>query len=183
MATYRAVEAAAATVVHVLQDAFDPVLVPDAEPLRFHLVGPEDLAGGLPSGVGVLVYAVEVDPTGRNLGAGLDRTGGRTPPGLTLRVRLLVLVTAEDAATRLTLAGWVLSTLPGNAVLAADLLNRVAGRKPVFRDDETVRVLVDPLEASDLLRRLEVLGGDATDVLALPYAVDGIDSSPAEGSG
>jgi hypothetical protein len=175
MATYRAVEAAAAAIARILQDAFDPVLVPGAEPLRIHLVGPEGLAGGLPSGLGVLVYAVEVDPAGRNLGAGLDRTGGRTPPGLTLRVRLLVLVSAAEAATRLTLAGWVLSTLHGSAVLPAGLLNREAGRKPVFRDDETVRLLVDPLEASDLLRRLEVLGGDATDVLALPYAVEGID--------
>jgi hypothetical protein len=175
MATHRAVEAAGTAVVHALQDAFDPLVVPDAEPLRFHLVGPEDLAGGLPSGLGVLVYAVETDPAARNVDTGIDRTAGRTPPGLPLVVRLFVLVSAEEPATRLALAGWAMRTLHDTAVLPADLLNRGAGRKPVVGEDETARILADPLEPSDLLRRLEVLGGEAADVLALPYAVTGID--------
>lgn len=175
MATYRAVEAAAAAVVGVLQDAFDPIILPDAEPLHFHLVGPEDLAGGLPAGIAVLVYGVEVDPASRNLGTGLERTAGRAPVGLPLRARMFVLVGAAEVATRLALAGWTLSTLHNASLLTAELMNREAGGEPVFRDDEAVRVVVDPLEASDLLRRLAVLGGDATDVLALPHVMDGIE--------
>lgn len=174
MATYRAIEAAAAAVAGLLGDAARAGDL-ESEELAFEVIGAADLTDGRPSGAGVLVHRVAADPSRvqRSDPADLDpRRQGPQP--LSVEVHLLVVVSAADARDRLALTGWIMRTLEEHPVLPAHVLNLHAGRAPVFAGEETARLTFEHLANEELLHLRDGLGAAGCDVVPLPYVVSGL---------
>ncbi|WP_110240075.1 Pvc16 family protein [Nocardioides gilvus] len=169
MATYRAVEAASAAVVGLLDDTFDETDF--AEEIEFEVIDGGDFASGLPSGAGIFAYRIEINGTRRHPSGRIDPTGQRELSKLPVDVHLLVVVSVADARTKLALTGWIMRTLEDHPVLPSALLNRDAGEEPVFRPDETVEVAADHVTHEELLHLWEVLGAAKFDVVLLTYVL------------
>ncbi len=174
VATYRAIEVACTALVRVLTEALPPRRPGD--PFEVRLVGVGELTdGSFRNATGLLPYRVR--PGGGP--AAPPHVGDGAPP-LVVDVQLLVLVAADDPATRLALAGWAVRTLHDTPVLVPGAVEPPAREDhPVFSDGEQVQVTADETSRSELLQLYDALGLSGCDALVLPYVLRGLRLDPA----
>jgi hypothetical protein len=164
MASHRGIEATCQAVVELLRDNYDPTDF--NQDLDFRVLSTGGFENGLSAGVSLFLYRVLVSDVPRTPPGRLTDTGGRLHSQLPLDLHLIVTAWAPDASLQQSIAGWMMRTLEDHSVLPPALLNRrTAG---VFRDDETVELLVADLVTEDLLHLWELLG-TGTYQLSVPY--------------
>lgn len=101
-------------------------------------------------GAVVGVYLDQVRPCDAQDDRGLGMPGQpHAPPSICLDLHYLVTVLAGNADTSHRLLGWVISVLNDTPVIMASALNAFSATGPVFRDDERVELVWQPLSLSD----------------------------------
>ena len=175
MARVDALEAASRAIVNLLEDAFRDSPSAPSSPPTFGV----DVSIGLLDGVessdrprpSVDVFPHRIALNGdRSYPAGATNT--RRPPRLAVDIHVLILISANEAATRLQIAGRLMRKLRDHPMLPAGLLNR--DRPGAFDLDETVEVVFEDLSHEELLHTREVLGVPDHDRMLLPYVLPGI---------
>ncbi|ETT24101.1 hypothetical protein RAJCM14343_1505 [Rhodococcus aetherivorans] len=169
MATYRGIEAACHAVVELLRDNYDPAAF--NRDLEFRVLSTGGFNGGLTAGVSVFLYRVMLNDSHRTPPGRRDVNGETQQPQLPLDAHFVLTTWAPEASLQQAILGWMMRTMDDHRVLPPGLLNRLS--PGVFRDDETVEVLVGELVTEDLLHLWELLGS-GTYQLSVPYTARNI---------
>lgn len=148
MATWNAIAATSKAILGVLEDAYPRDLF---GPLTFASAHALDYTGdkSLPDGFTLLLYGVGINATLRNLPPRVTPDGARYRPSLPLDLHYLLTPWAADVGTQQRLLGWAMRQLEDTTILPAGVLNRYLKETDVFRADETVELVSEPLGAAD----------------------------------
>lgn len=101
-------------------------------------------------GFTLCLYRVAPSSARRNLGPRITPQGTRMKPSLPLDLHYLLTPWAGNPETQQRLLGWALRQLEDTPVLVPAQLNRYLGDADVFREDEAVELVADPLALADL---------------------------------
>ena len=142
MATYQAIAAVSLALKGLLDRALPKDEFPDA---AIELLQPGDYATGMAEGVSLLLYRVGINHTQRNLPPRNAPDGTRFRPPLPVDLHYLLSAWSDDADTQQRLLGWAMRLLEDTPALPGNLINPFMPGKPVFRADESVELVCDPL--------------------------------------
>jgi hypothetical protein len=116
----------------------------------FELYQPANFREPMAEGVSLYLYSVTENASARS--ARDPRGGGVTLPPMLLHLHFLLTPWSPAAQDQQRLLGAALATLHESPLLVASILNSaISGGAPVFRPDESVPVLLEPLAVGDLL--------------------------------
>lgn len=146
MATHHAIAAVSLALKNALERALPKAEFPDA---RIVLLRPNDfapeLAIGIADGISLMLYRVGINGAQRNLPprAAADGAGYRPP----LPVDLHYLLTAWSTKPEIqqSLLAWAMRFLEDTPRLAASVINPPMPAPAVFRAEESVELICDPL--------------------------------------
>jgi hypothetical protein len=175
MASFQAVHIVCQSVIDLLRDNYDPADFAPAT-LNFRVNRNADFrpAGGGGGGgggqvfTGVTLYLYRILPNGTY----------RTPPGrptgpnkrqrnrLPVDLHFILTAWADDAATQLDIAGWMMRVMEDWPTMPPALMNRVS--KGAFNQDESVELMLGEIATEDLLRLWEALRPNAYEI-SIPY--------------
>ena len=157
MALYPAIAATSQAILGVLEAA---AATPDAEfaNTNFALYRSDDLQKPMTEGVSLYLHRLVVNTEHRNRLPRVGPDGRRRRPAVPLDLHYLLTAWAEDAVKQQRLLGWCIRTLADTPTLPAGLLNHFGPEHDVFRPDETVEVLLEPLSVQDMSDVWEALG-------------------------
>ena len=142
MATYQAIAAVSLALKGLFDRALPKNEFPDAE---ITLLQPADYTNGMAEGISLLLYRVAINQTQRNLPPRNAPDGTRYRPPLPVDLHYLLSAWSDDADTQQSLLGWAMRLLEDTPVLPGNLINPFTPEKPVFRADESVELICDPL--------------------------------------
>jgi hypothetical protein len=142
VATSQAIAAISLALKGLLERALPKDEFPDA---AIELLQPGDYANGMAEGVSLLLYRVAINPTQRNLPPRNAPDGTRFRPPLPVDLHYLLSAWADDADRQQSLLGWAMRLLEDTPALPGNLINPFMPEKPVFRADESVELVCDPL--------------------------------------
>jgi hypothetical protein len=106
--------------------------------------------------VSLYLYEVAVNASRRNLPAREEPGGRRFRPSVPLDLHYLLTAWSRTPATQQRLLGWCIRVLDDTRTLPAGLLNQFGPEADVFRVEETVELLWEPLTHQDLFDIWEV---------------------------
>lgn len=135
--------------------------------MDFRVVTSRDFAENtITNGASLFMYRVFCNGTFRIPPGRVDPDGHKRDTELPLELHFLITLWGGEASQQYTLAGWIMRTLEDTPILPASILNSVV--PGVFREDESVDILLADLSTEDLFRIWEVIGNDAYQ-LSIPY--------------
>ncbi len=148
MATWNAIAATSRAILGLLEDAYPRERFGRLVFAPFHV---NDYTGEkpVPDGFTLCLYRVGVNGTLRNLPPRAGPDGIRYRPSLPLDLHYLLTPWAVDVEKQQRLLGWSMRQIEDAAILPAGLLNRYLQEPDVFRSDETVELVSDPLALAD----------------------------------
>ena len=142
MATHQAIAAVSLALKGLLDRGLPKEEFPDA---KIELLRPADFAGGMAEGISLLLYRVSINGTQRNLPPRIAADGMRFRPPLPIDLHYLLSAWADDADIQQSLLAWAMRLMEDTPQLAGNLINPFMPAKPVFRADESVELICDPL--------------------------------------
>lgn len=147
MATWNAIAATTRAILGLLEDAYPR----EFGKLAFAPAHASDFAGDKapPDGFTLALYRVGVNGSLRNLPPRTAPDGRRYRPSLPLDLAYLLTPWATDVEKQQRLLGWGMRQLEDNPILPAGLLNRFLKEPDVFRANETVELVAEPLSLTD----------------------------------
>lgn len=169
MADFRAIEAACAGVLRLLEQSWQSNLT-GSEDSQFLMYQANDFARPMETGVSVFLYRVTVNSSPQRLPGRTAPGSVPTPQPLLLDLHVLITPWAQNATLQQALLGWTMRVLADAPILPAALLNR--GAPGVFEPDETVEIIPAQLSNEELFRIFDMLPGHFA--LSVPYLVRGI---------
>ncbi len=101
-------------------------------------------------GFTLCLYRIAPSTARRNLPPRLTPEGRRMKPSLPLDLYYLLTPWASNPETQQRLLGWALRHLEDTPVLVPAQLNRYLREADVFRPDEAVEIVADPMSLADL---------------------------------
>jgi len=148
MATWNAIAATSRAILGLLEDSYSNQLFgrltfAPAHPVEF------TLDKQMPDGFTLCLYRVGINATLRNLPPRIAPDGRRYRPSLPLDLYYLITPWAGEVETQQRMLGWAMRQLEDNVILPAGLLNKYLQESDVFRSDETVELVCDPLAPAD----------------------------------
>jgi hypothetical protein len=122
-------------------------------PLAFTPVHPSVYADTRmqPEGITLCLYRVAASTARRNLPPRLTPEGRRMKPSLPLDLHYLLTPWAASPETQQRLLAWALRQMEDTPVLVPAQLNRYLRAADVFREDEAVEIVADPLSMADFV--------------------------------
>ncbi len=161
MADHRAIAAVSEGIMGLLRSSY-----PGTD-MDFRVVTSRDFAENtITNGASLFMYRVFCNGTFRIPPGRVDPDGNKRDTELPLELHFLITLWGGEASQQYTLAGWIMRTLEDTPILPASILNSVV--PGVFREDESVDILLADLSTEDLFRIWEVIGNDAYQ-LSIPY--------------
>ena len=152
MATHQAIAAVSLALKGVLDRALPKAEFPESK-IELLTAG----SAGIATGVSLLLYRVALNSSQRNLPPRLAPDGQRMRPSLPVDLHYLLSAWADDAETQQRLLGWAMRQLEDTPFLPGNLINPFLPGKPVFRADESVELICDPLPLEQWLALLQTL--------------------------
>lgn len=148
MATWNAVAATTRAILGLLEDAYPRDVFGK---LAFEPIHASDFAGErkMPDGFTLCLYRVGINGTLRNLPPRIERDGTRYRPSLPLDLHYLLTPWAGDVEKQHRLLGWGMRQLEDTTIMPSGLLNKYLREADVFRREETVELVADPLPLAD----------------------------------
>jgi hypothetical protein len=148
MATWNAIAATTRAILGLLEDAYPRDRFGKLAFAPFHT---SDYGGdkAVPDGFTLCLYRVAVNGTLRNLPPRTTPEGTRYRPSLPLDLFYLLTPWAGDVEKQQRLLGWGMRQLEDHPILPSGLLNRYLKEPDVFRADETVELVSDPVGLGD----------------------------------
>jgi hypothetical protein len=149
MATRLAILATAKAIRRLLADASSKSDFPTAQ---IKIVQAEDIAGANLQfeGISIFLYHITTNQTYRNNPARVPPTGKRTHPSLPLDLHFMLTPWSSSPDNPLNLLGWAISVLNDSPIIPAGYLNYDFPGKKVFRPDETVELIFNPITAQEI---------------------------------
>jgi Pvc16 N-terminal domain len=149
VATYPAIAATGLAIQTLLTNASAGTEFASAS---FPLFQSTDFSAGIPEGRGVSIFLYRVTPnaTRRNDPPRVTPGGYRTLPLLPLDLFYLLTVWGGNAVAQQRLLGWAMRTLQDTPILTAGMLNEGSPERDIFRHEETVELVLDPLSLQDM---------------------------------
>jgi hypothetical protein len=149
MATRLAILATAKAIHRLLADASPKSDFPNAQ---FKIVQAEDIAGANLQfeGISIYLYHITANLSQRNNPARVSPTGKRNRPSLPLDLHFMLTPWSSSPDNQLYLLGWAMSVLNDSPVIPAGYLNHDFPGKMVFRPDETVELIFNPIPVQEL---------------------------------
>jgi hypothetical protein len=161
MADHRAIAAVSEGIMGLLRSSY-----PETD-MDFRVVTSRDFAENtITNGASLFMYRVFCNGTFRIPPGHVGTDGLKRDTELPLELHFLITLWGGEASQQYTLAGWIMRTLEDTPILPASILNSVV--PGVFREDESVDILLADLSTEDLFRIWEVIGNDAYQ-LSIPY--------------
>jgi hypothetical protein len=149
MATRLAILATAKAIRRLLADACPKSDFPTAQ---IKIVQARDFAGAnlQLEGISIYLYHITVNQSQRNNPARVPPTGKRTLPFLPLDLHFILTPWSSSPDIQLNLLGWAMSVLNDSPIIPASYLNYDFSGKTVFRPDETVKLIFNPISAQEI---------------------------------
>ena len=149
MASYNAIAAASRAILGLIEDTY-----PRGEfgPLSFKLAHFSIFDEGsvvLTDTFTLCLYRVGINANPRNRPPRVLPTGGRARPSLPVDLHYLLTPWAQDVEKQQRMLGWAMRALEDMVVLPACELNRHLDQPEVFRPEEALELICDPLPLQD----------------------------------
>lgn len=149
MATYHAIAATGEAILGVLKAACPR---PDFDNAEFKLYQSADFQGTpLTEGISLYLYQVATNTTRRNLSPRIEPDGQRFRPSLPLDLHYLLVPWAQNAVKQQWLLGWAMRALEDTPILSAELLNHYGTSGAIFRPNEAVEIVCEPLALQEIV--------------------------------
>ena len=169
MADFRAIEAACAGILRMLEQSWRPDLTEGESPL-FRVYRAPNFADPMETGVSLFLYKVTVNTSPQRLPGRSAPGSAHAPQPLLLDLHVLITPWAQDAVIQQAILGWAMRLLADAPNLPAALLNH--SEPGVFDPDETVEVIPAQLSSEELFRIHGLLPGHFS--LSVPYLLRGL---------
>lgn len=146
MATYHAISATSAAILKLLETACPK---PEFDGAQFELYQAKNFQNPMEEGVALYLYRIG-SGSRRNLPSRVGPNGEHYRPPILVDLYYLLSVWGKTAAKQQMLLGWCIRELADTPVLPAGLLNHFAPESGVFRAEESVELVFEPLPLQDL---------------------------------
>lgn len=142
MATHQAIAAVSLALKGLLDRALPKAEFPEA---KIELLQPAHFSTGMAEGISLLLYRVAINSTLRNLPPRNAPDGARFRPALPVDLHYLLSAWSDDTDMQQRLLGWAMRQLEDTPRLPGNLINPFMPGKPVFRAEESIELICDPL--------------------------------------
>ena len=146
MATYHAIAATSQAILGLLERACPK---PEFEGAVFELYQAKDYQNPMEEGVSLYLYRVATGSR-RNLPSRVGPQGQQYRPPLPIDLYYMLTVWAKTAIKQQRLMGFCIRELEDTPLLPASLLNHFGPERDIFRPDEAVELIFEPLSLQDL---------------------------------
>ena len=154
MAKYPAIAVVGMALLNVLEDSCPK---PEFANAQFDLYQSSNFAAPMDEGISLYLYRVTINGALRNTVSRLDSNGKRRRPPLPLDIHFMLTSWAKTAAKQQRLLGWAMHQIEDIAILPSGLLNSVGPEPGIFRSDEMVEIICDPISMQDMFNIWENL--------------------------
>lgn len=161
MADYRAIAAISEGIMALLRDGY-----PGSD-MEFRVVTSSDFSEKMiTNGASLFLYRVFFNGSSRIPPGKVGPDGAKRDTVLPLDLHFLITLWGGEASQQHSLAGWIMRALEDNPMLSASVLNSVI--PDVFREEESVEIVLADLSTEDLFRIWAGIGNNAYQ-LSIPY--------------
>lgn len=166
MATYAAIAATSEAIIGLLRRAR-----PKEEFTKsaFEVYQGNDFEAPMNEGISLYLYRVTVNASRRSLPPTVTPEGRRMRPPIPLDLHYLLSAWGQSYDTQHRLIGWAIRELENTPVIPAGVLNSTGPEADVFRPDETVELVCDPLALADMINLWETLKPKSNRPLSVNY--------------
>ncbi len=147
MALYPAIAGASQAILDLLRGAAVETEFHSVELALYHAA---NLEKPMSEGISLWLYRVTVNPN-RNRPPRIGPDGTRYAPSLPLDLHYMLTAWAAEPIQEQRLLGWAVRTIEDTPLLPAGVLNRPLSEPDVFRPEESLELVWEPLATSDFL--------------------------------
>lgn len=166
MATYAAIAATSEAIVGLLRRARPKDEFTKA---AFEVYQGNDFESPMNEGISLYLYRVSVNLSRRNLPPTVTPEGRRMRPPIPLDLHYLLSAWGQSYDTQHRLIGWAIREIENTPVIPAGVLNSTGPESDVFRPEETVEIICDPLPLPDMINLWETLKPKSNRPLSVNY--------------
>lgn len=166
MATYAAIAATCEAIIGLLRRARPKEEFTKA---AFEVYLGDNFESPMDEGLSLYLYRVTVSNARRNLPPTTAPDGRRFRPPLPLDLHFLLSAWGKAPDTQHRLLAWAMRQLENTPILPAGLLNSTGPEADVFRPDETVELICEPLPLADMINLWEALKPKSNRPLSVNY--------------
>ena len=147
MGTFQAIAATGQAMLGLLSDAVPRDLFPNAQ---FELYQMSNFQQPMEEGISLFLYRIAANTSRRNLPPTTGPDGRRFRPPIPLDLYYVATAWAPTAVRQQRLLGWTIRMFEDVPILPTGLLNNYGPEPEIFRQGETVEVVLDSLTLQDL---------------------------------
>lgn len=166
MATYAAIAATSEAIVGLLRRARPKDEFTKA---AFEVYQGNDFESPMNEGISLYLYRVTVNASRRNMPPTVTPEGRRMRPPIPLDLHYLLSAWGQSYDTQHRLIGWAMREIENTPVIPAGVLNSTGPDADVFRPEETVEIICDPLPLADMINLWETLKPKSNRPLSVNY--------------
>ncbi|HEX7772463.1 MAG TPA: DUF4255 domain-containing protein [Pyrinomonadaceae bacterium] len=147
MGTFQAIAATGQAMLGLLSDAIPRDQFPNAQ---FELYQMSNFQQPMDEGVSLFLYRIAPNQSRRNLPPTVGPDGRRFRPPIPLDLYYIATAWAPTAVRQQRLLGWTIRMFEDVPILPTGLLNNYGPEPEIFKQGETVEVILDQLNLQDL---------------------------------
>jgi len=147
MGTFQAIAATGQAMLGLLSDAVPRDQFPNAQ---FELYQMSNFQQPMEEGISLFLYRIAANTSRRNLPPSTGPDGRRFRPPIPLDLYYIATAWAPTAVRQQRLLGWTIRMFEDVPILPTGLLNNYGPEPEIFRQGETVEVVLDSLTLQDL---------------------------------
>jgi hypothetical protein len=147
MGTFQAIAATGQAMLGLLSDAVPRDQFPNAQ---FELYQMSNFQQPMEEGISLFLYRIAANTSRRNLPPTTGPDGRRFRPPIPLDLYYIATAWAPTAVRQQRLLGWTIRMFEDVPILPTGLLNNYGPEPEIFRQGETVEVVLDSLTLQDL---------------------------------
>jgi hypothetical protein len=166
LATYAAIAATSEAIIGLLRRARPKDEFTKA---AFEVYQGDNFEAPMDEGLSLYLYRVAVNAARRSLPPTVGPDGKRYRSPIPLDLYYLLSAWGKSYDTQQRLFGWAIRELENTPVIPAGVLNSAGPEGNIFRPEETVELLCDPLPLADLINLWEALKPKSNRPLSVNY--------------
>ena len=147
MGTFQAIAATGQAMLGLLSDAVPRDLFPNAQ---FELYQMSNFQQPMEEGISLFLYRIAANTSRRNLPPSTGPDGRRFRPPIPVDLYYIATAWAPTAVRQQRLLGWAIRMFEDVPVLPTGLLNNYGPEPEIFKQGETVEIILDSLTLQDL---------------------------------
>ena len=147
MGTFQAIAATGQAMLGLLSDAVPRDLFPNAQ---FELYQMSNFQQPMEEGISLFLYRIAANTSRRNLPPTTGPDGRRFRPPIPVDLYYIATAWAPTAVRQQRLLGWAIRMFEDVPVLPTGLLNNYGPEPEIFKQGETVEIILDSLTLQDL---------------------------------